>query len=91
MIFDSQLIIYFILKDRRDRSGIRMYATKKLRPIEFDIIGIGAASSWNGILMPPGVDEFVTEFVCPASCIDVINFDYFLHSKLSLISFVLGF
>jgi hypothetical protein len=58
-------------KDVKDDSGIRLYLTRQLRPIEFGVFSVGALVSEASVSVPPLVKSLNIEYLCQSSAVDV--------------------
>jgi hypothetical protein len=47
-----------LIKNRNDYSGIKLYLTTNLRPIEFGILTVGAVPEYTSIILPPKVNSY---------------------------------
>jgi len=45
-------------KNIKDYSGIRLYVTTNLRPIEFGILSVGAIPELTSIIIPPKTSSY---------------------------------
>lgn len=69
---DLKLILFMKLKkDVQDFQTIRLYATKKLRPIEIGMFTVGGVFDWSSILIPPGQEKYQSDYYFRKDCVNV--------------------
>ena len=47
-----------LIKNLTDYSGIKLYLTTNLKPIEFGILTVGAVPEYTSIILPPKVNSY---------------------------------
>jgi hypothetical protein len=62
----------YLLKDLREQSGLRLYATRKYRKTELGILYMVNGESWNTVVIPPHSDKFDINYMCHRNCTNVI-------------------
>lgn len=64
-------MIILLISGQTDTTSVSLYGTTNYRQTEIGVMTIGAESSWDGILIPPGQTSFQLSYYCKASCLNV--------------------